>query len=447
MVDQRLLKQLDSSDVNTRKKAIRALAQTKDPDAIQYLAAVFKSDPDPEVRDMALKAGKYIRKNAEEAGPIQPTAAPAARLPREDIYPDDGDDDDELLPEAIEVSEADKERANGLVQSALNLHMRDDNIKAAKDLENALRINPMLQYDSYVKNLISTITGQTPDDFIARLSGDLKRGMEARKKRAEMKASATRAHNGLALTMMVGALVMLLSFFTMPWFNLGPLPITADGQATTIGASFDAMRAEINNTIEGVQELENIPESLQQRIDNMISALNGLKIDFTGIEMALVAIGVSDAIEVMGMPRVLEATSDLLEVMGLPTLDTSIPSARNTPALLDFTLILPPIMAILILIIGMMLLTRSSTLVSLWLGMMLFSIGTLIPVIYFFAESFNAVVAGNTSFDALGTVTEPVSGTTFLGIGFWVAAVAVAIFVLCPVIALVIPANQPNKLK
>jgi hypothetical protein len=49
-----------------------ALGRSKDPAALPYLAAVVRTDPDPELRDLARKAGQYIQ--AQTKGTAAPTA-------------------------------------------------------------------------------------------------------------------------------------------------------------------------------------------------------------------------------------------------------------------------------------------------------------------------------------------------------------------------------------
>ena len=44
-----------------RKKGVIALGRIKDREAWRYLATIYKNDPDPLVRDLALQAGKYIK--------------------------------------------------------------------------------------------------------------------------------------------------------------------------------------------------------------------------------------------------------------------------------------------------------------------------------------------------------------------------------------------------
>lgn len=56
-----IFQSLKSRDPEERKKGVIALGRVKDREAWRYLATIYKNDPDPLVRDLALQAGKYIK--------------------------------------------------------------------------------------------------------------------------------------------------------------------------------------------------------------------------------------------------------------------------------------------------------------------------------------------------------------------------------------------------
>lgn len=78
MIEQ-FLAQLHSPDPAQRRQAIIALGRAKDPRALSALAAVYRTDPLPELREMALKAGRYIKQQTQPASPVayEPPPAPA----------------------------------------------------------------------------------------------------------------------------------------------------------------------------------------------------------------------------------------------------------------------------------------------------------------------------------------------------------------------------------
>ncbi|PJF27730.1 MAG: hypothetical protein CUN52_14110, partial [Phototrophicales bacterium] len=66
MIDPRIIQALSSSDADKRKKAVAYLAKSLDRDALPYLARVYKTDSDSEIRELAKKAVAYIQKNAPQ---------------------------------------------------------------------------------------------------------------------------------------------------------------------------------------------------------------------------------------------------------------------------------------------------------------------------------------------------------------------------------------------
>jgi hypothetical protein len=148
------VKQLGNSDANKRKEAIKALAQAKDSAALKFLAAVYKNDPDPAVREMALKAGRYLKQQADNAkldtsAPTPPTLPPTA--------------------EKV-VTREDEIRARSYLDSALDYHIRGDNGRAYSELSRAFSLNPKLKEEGFVVNLAKELTGLDGDAAIARLS-------------------------------------------------------------------------------------------------------------------------------------------------------------------------------------------------------------------------------------------------------------------------------------
>lgn len=93
MIDM-LIEQLQDPNPAVRKRAIMALAKTKDMMAVRPLANVVRNDPVPELRDLALKAGQYIRQQvANQTRPSMPHVTPFKNLiddnPDENEYYED----------------------------------------------------------------------------------------------------------------------------------------------------------------------------------------------------------------------------------------------------------------------------------------------------------------------------------------------------------------------
>src|SRR5512147_1634732 len=74
MIDQHI-KHLKSVDSERRRAAIRALAESGDPRAVDPLKYAARTDPDPRLRDMAASAIRRIQAPAPVEAP-QPTAKP-----------------------------------------------------------------------------------------------------------------------------------------------------------------------------------------------------------------------------------------------------------------------------------------------------------------------------------------------------------------------------------
>jgi hypothetical protein len=157
------LAQLDSPDSEQRKQAVIALGRLQDPAALQRLADVYHSDPDDAVRELAFKAGRYIRQSIDANGATMPSAAVSA--PTERVVPP-----------------SDVQRAMGYLNQSLDAHIRNDDAKAIEALGRAFDINPNLRRDTMAMNLASELTG-LPADEAVRYVGDpaARRGMKTKR--------------------------------------------------------------------------------------------------------------------------------------------------------------------------------------------------------------------------------------------------------------------------
>ena len=167
------LDRLRSPDPEVRRKAIIALGRQKDPAALGPLAEVYRNDPDPGLRELAQKAGRYIRSSSAEAANEPPPASPPITTP-----------DVSAPPAGRRVSGAAVERARGYFDRALDLQVRGQDAKAIEMLGKALEANPELTKDTMMINLAMDLTGrgssaalaalENPDsrrELILRLSG------------------------------------------------------------------------------------------------------------------------------------------------------------------------------------------------------------------------------------------------------------------------------------
>lgn len=133
--------QLHSADPEQRRQAIIALANSRDLAALRPLAEAFQHDPDPALRELALKAGRYIRRYA---------------APRDE--------------EEAQISARDRELAQKLLDAATSYHLHGDKGRATDTLGKALSLNPALRKETFVANLITSLTGMSVDEAMPLLT-------------------------------------------------------------------------------------------------------------------------------------------------------------------------------------------------------------------------------------------------------------------------------------
>ncbi len=123
------IRQLQDPDPSVRRVAISALAGSRNPAALRPLAAVYHSDPDPDLRELAFKAGQYIREHGMGPGGA--------------------------------VTDRDRAMARGYLSSATDFHIGGDRARAIENLGKALSVDPSLQNETFVINLIMNTTGMS----------------------------------------------------------------------------------------------------------------------------------------------------------------------------------------------------------------------------------------------------------------------------------------------
>lgn len=199
---------LRSNDPAQRRQAITLLGRNGDPDALPYLAEIYRNDPLPDLRDLAYKAGQQIRRasapaSASASAPIS-QSPPSGNSPVSLITGSNAGGqerrrlrsladasagssaeaaislgamalpaDDEAAPRRIpvrgrtyNVPREEKERARAALDAALSLNMRGDNAKALKQLVQALSLDPNLINDGFFNSLAATVTGLEGDGAV-----------------------------------------------------------------------------------------------------------------------------------------------------------------------------------------------------------------------------------------------------------------------------------------
>ncbi|MEP0762760.1 MAG: hypothetical protein HRF48_08500 [Chloroflexota bacterium] len=193
------LRQLSSDDPAQRREAIVALANSRDPAALKPLAATFKNDPDPALRELALKAGRYLRQYApEEPG------------------------------SEAEIAARDRDLARKLLDAATTYHLEGDKGRAVDSLGKALSLNPALQKEPFVANLVMSLTKMSVADAVPLLTHPDRRralvekvgGKRAVHRQAHGKGAETATWDNVAIDFLLYALVVALSLAAIFVFTL-----------------------------------------------------------------------------------------------------------------------------------------------------------------------------------------------------------------------------------
>ena len=155
--DPRIFQLLKSDDPEERKKGIKALARTGDREALRYLATIYKEDPEPDVRDLALKAGQHIKNMGTKdewtgTGDFRATAEMA-------------------IPKAA-VPEGDVKTSKQMMEQALQLGMSSNYEKAEVLVRKAFTLNPNLQYESYFRGIATDVMGTEWEEAAKELLDD-----------------------------------------------------------------------------------------------------------------------------------------------------------------------------------------------------------------------------------------------------------------------------------
>ncbi|MCC7447406.1 MAG: HEAT repeat domain-containing protein [Anaerolineae bacterium] len=190
------IQQLSSTDAGKRREAIIALGRAGDPRALPALLNIYKTDPDPALRELALKAGRHIKQVQSAAAPAAakvPAAPKSASAPavRQVAPPRDLLDEEpvfEALPAAAYTppppiappfvedkpaepppekprkiaSENEKRLAQGKLDSAIGFRMQGNTEKALAELTAAVRADPDIAQQAVAINLAAELTGIKP---------------------------------------------------------------------------------------------------------------------------------------------------------------------------------------------------------------------------------------------------------------------------------------------
>ncbi len=144
--------QLKDRNPEKRKEAIKAAARAADKKALKTLAVMVEDDPDPEVRELAKRAGVYIRQQIGELPMAPRTSGKGEETPR------------------YNVTEENVAKGRKLLDAAVTYMMNGESSKAIKPLREALKYNPNLRYDGYFKSVLENATGLSGEEALAQIT-------------------------------------------------------------------------------------------------------------------------------------------------------------------------------------------------------------------------------------------------------------------------------------
>jgi hypothetical protein len=211
MIDQ-YIPQLRSSDPQTRKNAVTALAQSGDPTAIGVLLKIAEKDPDPGVRDLAAQGGRHLQRS-------QWRKAASEGL-------------DVALPGEIPEEQAAETRARArrriqMARQHLDLAERKltarDKEGALFELTHGLLTDPTLKSDDRARRLASTLMGiPSPEEAINTLLETVRKNQKERERRPWIDINNVRFVALSAVTALMLWLSIML-FIRLLEFNLIPI--------------------------------------------------------------------------------------------------------------------------------------------------------------------------------------------------------------------------------
>lgn len=149
--DSRIFQSLRSKDPEERKKGVRALAQTGDKEALRYLATIYKQDSDEGVRQLALDAGKHIKRLRVQGDWI----GEGMKNPTK-----------EMQAVQSSVPERDQKLSKGYMDDALEFVVNEEYERAEALAVKAFALNPDLKHDPYYSGLASEVMGMPTEEAI-----------------------------------------------------------------------------------------------------------------------------------------------------------------------------------------------------------------------------------------------------------------------------------------
>jgi predicted esterase len=158
-MEKQLKAQLQSKDSKQRAQAIKSLALSGERENIQVLKEIHENDPDSQIQEYARKAALHLHTTLSSADPEKTSPSPSKSdqtVPKER---ESSPKKSTIESRKKQASRSDIQAAERQVQRAFSLHTRGQTKKALQVFIRALKLNPGLGKDQFVKNLAAELTG------------------------------------------------------------------------------------------------------------------------------------------------------------------------------------------------------------------------------------------------------------------------------------------------
>ncbi len=216
-MSEQIVSQLKSDDPNQRKKAISVLARSGDRRALKTLSQIYKSDPDPAVREHARKAGVHIQQRQEAASAAVEAAAAGPSVPSFDAVL-------KADPAAVPGAARDPEKAQRHHDMAFEYHVRGDDAHAALELGSALYLDYSWSEDVATANLAAELSGLPPQRAV-QVFADPKNWQKLTERHGGVQGRATGEQPGglgrLFIYAVVGIVIIAIAVAAANQFPLG----------------------------------------------------------------------------------------------------------------------------------------------------------------------------------------------------------------------------------
>jgi hypothetical protein len=202
-MDSQITLLLESTSPQDRKKAIKMLVQHGGSETLVALGRLYKSEQDAEIKELALKAGRYLKKQqAEASDEVTDYPAPLSSIPQKTpsnskTPPPPAEDDSDIATEypapmsdireapaavretkkefkPVSVSAYKQGQAKSLMERALDFSVRGYRGEAIELLIKAFHINPNLRLDTYYMRVAMNITRMDQEDTLYLIDEDPK---------------------------------------------------------------------------------------------------------------------------------------------------------------------------------------------------------------------------------------------------------------------------------